>query len=98
MATDVAAASPVRRLLRRRATRLTVRDRLAVMVMVGVPLLFVLGLIWGPTLASVYLSFTSWDGIGGLDTIDLIRVTNYDQIGSIYPQFWPALRHNLIWL
>jgi multiple sugar transport system permease protein len=68
------------------------------MVMVGVPLVFVVGLIWGPTLASVYLSFTSWDGLGGVSTIDWIGTTNYDQIGSIYPPFWPALRHNLIWL
>jgi multiple sugar transport system permease protein len=98
MATDVATASPARRLLRRRATRLSLRDRVAVTVMVGVPLVFVLGLIWGPTLASVYLSFTSWDGLGGVSTIDWIGTTNYDQIGSIYPPFWPALRHNLIWL
>jgi multiple sugar transport system permease protein len=46
----------------------------------------------------VYLSFTSWDGLGGVSTIDWIGTTNYDQIGSIYPPFWPALRHNLIWL
>jgi multiple sugar transport system permease protein len=98
MATDVAAASRIGRLIRPRATRLPLRDRVAVMVMVGVPLVFVVGLIWLPTLASVYLSFTSWDGIGGLDTIDWIGLTNYDQIGSIYPPFWPALRHNLIWL
>jgi multiple sugar transport system permease protein len=97
MATDVRAAS-TGRLIRQRATRLTLRDRVAVTVMVGVPLVFVLGLVWGPTLASVYLSFTSWDGLGGLDTIDWIGATNYDQITSIYPPFGPALRHNLIWL
>jgi multiple sugar transport system permease protein len=98
MATDVVAAPRVRRLLGRRATRLSLRDRVAVTVMVGVPLVFVIGLIWGPTLASVYLSFTSWDGLGGVSTIDWIGTTNYDQIGSIYPPFWPAVRHNLVWL
>jgi multiple sugar transport system permease protein len=98
MATEVASASRLGRLIRRRATRLSVRDRVAVAVMVGVPLVFVVGLVWLPTLASVYLSFTSWDGLGGVDTIDWIGATNYDQIFSIYPQFWPALRHNLIWL
>jgi multiple sugar transport system permease protein len=97
MATDIAAAPRVAR-LKRRATRLTARDRLAVAVMLGVPLVFVVGLVWLPTLASVYLSFTSWDGIGGLDTIKWTGTTNYDQIFSIYPPFWPALRHNLIWL
>jgi multiple sugar transport system permease protein len=97
MATDIAAAPRVAR-LKRRATRLTARDRVAVCVMVGVPLVFVVGLVWLPTLASVYLSFTSWDGIGGLGTIKWTGTTNYDQIVSIYPPFWPALRHNLIWL
>jgi multiple sugar transport system permease protein len=98
MSMDVAAAPRSGRLFRRRATRLSLGDRVAVAVMVGVPLVVVVGLVWLPTLASVYLSFTSWDGIGGIDTIDWIGVTNYDQIGSIYPPFWPALRHNLIWL
>ena len=96
MATDIAAGRVAR--VRQRATRLTARDRLAVCVMVGIPLVFVVGLVWLPTLASVYLSFTSWDGIGGLDTINWVGTTNYDQIFSIYPPFWPALRHNLIWL
>jgi multiple sugar transport system permease protein len=96
MATDIAAGRVAR--VRQRATRLTARDRVAVCVMVGIPLVFVVGLVWLPTLASVYLSFTSWDGIGGLDTINWVGTTNYDQIFSIYPPFWPALRHNLIWL
>ena len=96
MATDIAAGRVAR--VSQRATRLTARDRVAVCVMVGIPLVFVVGLVWLPTLASVYLSFTSWDGIGGLDTINWVGTTNYDQIFSIYPPFWPALRHNLIWL
>jgi multiple sugar transport system permease protein len=83
---------------RRRLNRLSPRDRLAVALMVGVPLAFVVGFIWFPTFASVYLSFTSWDGIGGLDTIEWIGTTNYQQIVEIYPPFWPAFRHNLIWL
>jgi multiple sugar transport system permease protein len=83
---------------RRRATGLSARDRVAVGFMLGVPLLLVVGLMWLPTLASVGLSFTSWDGLGGLGTIKWIGTQNYDQIFSIYPPFWPALRHNLIWL
>jgi ABC-type sugar transport system permease subunit len=97
MATEIAAAGRVAR-AKQRATRLTARDRVAVGFMVGIPLVFVVSLVWLPTLASVYLSFTSWDGIGGLDTINWVGTTNYDQIFSIYPPFWPALRHNLIWL
>lgn len=66
--------------------------------MVGVPLALVVGLVWLPTLASVYLSFTSWDGIGGLGAIKWVGFRNYDQIFNIYPPFFPALRHNVIWL
>ncbi|MFL5842929.1 MAG: carbohydrate ABC transporter permease [Thermoleophilaceae bacterium] len=98
MATEVAAAPQRKRRIGRRATRLSGRDRIAVTVMVGIPLIFVIGLIWLPTLASVYLSFTNWDGLGGLNTIHWIGTRNYSQIFSIYPPFWPAFRHNLIWL
>jgi multiple sugar transport system permease protein len=99
MATDTAVVrdgAGARR--RRRVGRLTAGDRVAVGLMVGVPLAFVVAFIWFPTLSSVYLSFTNWDGIGGIDTINWIGTTNYQQIVDIYPPFWPALRHNLIWL
>jgi ABC-type sugar transport system permease subunit len=78
--------------------RLSLGDRLTVTLMVGVPLLFVVGLVWLPTFLSGYLSFTSWDGIGGVSQIEWVGTRNYSQIFSIYPPFWPAFRHNLIWL
>ena len=97
MATETAAVrAPARR--RRRVGRLTLGDRVAVTLMVGVPVAFVVTFMWFPTLSSVYLSFTNWDGIGGLNTINWIGTTNYQQIVDIYPPFWPAFRHNLIWL
>jgi multiple sugar transport system permease protein len=99
MATDIAAGRQTGGVRRgRRAVRLSARDRIAVTVMVGVPLVVVGGLIWFPTFASVGLSFTSWDGIGGLGTIKWVGTENYQQIAEIYPPFWPAFRHNLIWL
>jgi multiple sugar transport system permease protein len=45
----------------------------------------------------VALSFTRWDGIG-LDSIQWIGLRNYREIFTIYPPFYPALWHNLIWL
>jgi multiple sugar transport system permease protein len=78
--------------------RLSLGDRVAVTLMVGVPLAVVVGLIWVPTFLSVVLSFTSWDGIGGIDTIEWVGTRNYQQIFEIYPPFWPAFRHNVIWL
>jgi multiple sugar transport system permease protein len=82
----------------RRVRRLTTRDRLVLALMLGVPSLIHLGLVWGPALASVALSFTSWDGIGGLSTIKWVGFQNYHDIVTIYPPFWPAIRHNVLWL
>ena len=66
--------------------------------MLGVPALLVLGLVWLPALATVVLSFTRWDGIGGWDTIEWNGVQNYVDAFTIYPPFQPALSNNLIWL
>ena len=82
----------------KRAVRLSGRDRVTIGVMAGVPLLVVGGLIWFPTIASVVLSFTNWDGIGGVTTAHWVGTENYRQIATIYPPFWPAVKHNLIWL
>ena len=83
---------------RGRAVRLSSRDKLALTLMVGIPLVLVGGLIWFPTIASIVLSFTNWDGIGGVTTAQWIGTENYHQVATIYPPFWPALEHNLIWL
>jgi multiple sugar transport system permease protein len=99
MAIDIAAARETGGVrTRRRAVRLTTRDRIAVALMVGVPMVVVGGLVWFPTICSMLLSFTSWDGFGGVGAIHYIGVQNYDQIAHIYPPFWPALRHNIYWL
>ena len=73
-------------------------DKVVIGVMVAVPTLLVVLLIWLPALASVVLGFARWEGIGGLDTIQWIGFDNYKNIFTIYPPFWPALRHNLIFL
>ena len=66
--------------------------------MAGLPLLLHVGLVWLPSLLSVVLSFTRWNGIGGLGTIEPVGLENYEQITTIYPPFWPAVQNNLIWL
>ena len=99
MAIDIAArvgTGGARR--KRRAVRLSARDRITIAVMVGVPVLVVGGLVWFPTVASILLSFTNWDGIGGVSQAHWIGTQNYRQIATINPEFWPAVRHNLIWL
>ena len=81
-----------------REKRLPARDRLTVIVMVTVPLVLVLLLVWLPAMGSVALSFGKWNGFGDLDTIEWVGFQNYRDIATIYPPFWPAIQHNLIWL
>jgi ABC-type sugar transport system permease subunit len=66
--------------------------------MVVIPVAIVSFFIWFPTISSIILSFSNWDGIGGIGTIHFIGTTNYHQIATIYPPFWPAFKHNLYWL
>jgi multiple sugar transport system permease protein len=80
---------------RRRFRRLTNRDILVLCFLVGVPLFLDIALIWGPTVVSVLLSFTSWDGVSEIRSVG---TRNYHTIFSVYPLFWPAVRHNLLWL
>ncbi|WP_219418004.1 carbohydrate ABC transporter permease [Pseudonocardia nigra] len=82
----------------RRRRRLAPRDRIVVTAMVVIPAVFVIGLVWLPALGSVLLSFTSWNGIGGLDEIEIVGTENYVDVATIYPPFWPALWHNVLWL
>ena len=82
----------------RRVRRMTSRDRIVVVLMVAVPLFLVIGLVWLPAIATVALSFTNWNGIGGLDTIHWVGLQNYHDVVTIYPPFKPAVEHNLLWL
>jgi len=66
--------------------------------MVGIPALVVGGFVWFPAIASIFLSFTNWDGLGSLTSAHWVGTQNYHEIATIYPPFWPAVRHNLIWL
>ncbi len=78
--------------------RFKARERLLLAAMVGVPFLLVLWLVWLPALGSVALSFGKWNGIGEVSNIEWVGWRNYQDIVSIYPPFWPAVRNNLIWL
>lgn len=82
----------------RRVRVLTRTDVVAVSLMVAIPTLLVLILVWFPALVTVALSFTSWNGVGSLSSIRVVGTANYVNVATNYPPFWPALRHNLIWL
>ena len=81
-----------------RRRSLGTRDTVVLALMLGVPLALSLLLVWGPALMSVGLSFTRWNGIGGFAAAEPVGGENYQQITTNYPQFWPALQHNVIWL
>ncbi len=84
--------------IRRRYSLLTTWDKVVLALMVGIPLLFDLVLIWGPTIASFLISFTNWNGIGSPTDAKVIGTANYENLFTAYPFFWPALQHNIIWL
>src|SRR2546430_16911198 len=99
MAIDIAAGTDVGGARRRaRAVRLSTSDRIAVAIMVGVPTLVVGGLIWFPTVASILLSFTNWDGIGGGSSAHLVGTQEYREIPTSYPPVWPGVERNTSWL
>ncbi len=83
---------------KQRVRRLNGRDRVVVTLMVLVPMILVIGLVWIPALSTVALSFTNWDGIGGLSTIKWVGTKNYHDIFTIYPPFKPAIKNNLLFL
>jgi multiple sugar transport system permease protein len=90
--------------------RLSRADLLIVIAMIAVPVLADLAFIWGPALTSVALSFFQWSGVGGVqlrschptvfipDNGCVFGVQNYVQAATVYPPFWPAVEHNVIWL
>jgi multiple sugar transport system permease protein len=98
-ATPAVGSPPAMRKRRRRGVRtLSKRDVVVLCLMIGIPLIVDLFFIWFPAVATVFLSFTNWSGIGGTKTIHAAGVQNYVQAATNYPPFWPAVRHNVLWL
>ncbi len=89
--------SPPSRAHPRPPRRLGPGDRLFLTLIVGIPLLALLVFVWLPALASIGLSFTSWDGLT-LSDIRWVGLDNYHEILTNYPPFWPAVRNNVVWL
>jgi len=83
---------------RRRYSLLTRHDKLLLVLMIGIPLTLDIVLIWGPTVVSILLSFTNWDGIGDLTLKNFVGLKNYQFLFTGYTLFWPAFTHNVIWL
>ncbi len=83
---------------RRRYSQLSRRDRIALGFFVGVPTFFHIMFVWVPTISTVALSFTEWDGLK-LGTWKLIGFENYWRVFTVFDnKFFPALFNNLILL
>ena len=99
MATTTAAAAATGTPRRRRRRSVFSRnDKIVLGFLIGVPTFIVIALVWVPTILSIVLSFTSWNGIGGVGRIKFVGLRNYQQIFTIYPAFWSAVRNNVLWL
>jgi ABC-type sugar transport system permease subunit len=83
---------------RRRRSVFSRSDRVVLGFLIGVPTFIVVALVWVPTILSIILSFSSWNGIGGVSRIKWVGFQNYEQIFTIYPAFWSAVRNNVLWL
>ena len=80
---------------KRRVQRLTKRDKIVLALMLGIPALLELSLVWGPAIATVFLSFTNAQSASPIHNVGS---QNYHYLRTIDPEFWPAVRHNIIWL
>ena len=65
--------------------------------MIVVPTLLVVWLVWLPAIGFWFcFSFTNWNGIGSIGDARFLGLKNYHDVTTIYPPFWPAVRHNLV--
>jgi len=94
--TTAAGAKAPRR--RRRRSNFTKKDRAVLFGLVGLPTVLHVLFVWIPAILTVLLSFTFWDGIGGVKNIHWAGFQNYTQIFSLYEAFPKALRNNALWL
>ena len=82
---------------RHRLRQLSGGDKVVLAIMIAIPTLIQALLIWIPTVASVFLSFTKWNGLS-ITNLRFAGLDNYLYILKDYPPFWPAVLHNVIWL
>lgn len=83
---------------KRQKPGMSTRDRVTVALMILVPTSVVAMLVWLPAIATIVLSFFDWDGFGPFTEAKFVGVKWYSDAATIYPAFWPAIQHNVIWL
>ena len=83
---------------RGKVTGFSGRDRTVFWLMVAIPTAVHLLLVWVPTIASIFFSFTDWKGIRFSD-INLVGFLNYQQIFTVFERdFFQAVLNNAVLL
>lgn len=86
---------PKKQRKRRSAMALSGRDRTVFVLMIAIPTFFHVMLVWVPTIASIFFSFTDWNGIR-LSDLNFVGFLNYEQIFTVFEKdFWQAVINNL---
>ena len=73
-------------------------DRFTLAAFVGFPTALHILFVWVPAVCTILLSFTFWDGIGGVKDITWVGFTNYRQVITLDQNLPIALRNNFLWL
>ncbi len=79
---------------KKRKSQFQGKDRWVFMAMVGIPTFLHVSLVWVPTIASIFLSFTDWRGFR-LTDMNFVGVLNYEQIVTVFNlDFFQAIINN----
>lgn len=71
------------------------RDRIALVLLIGIPTLVHVAFVWFPAIATIVLSFTDWNGISGVGDIRFIGMRNYWEIFTVFESdVWSAVINN----
>jgi multiple sugar transport system permease protein len=66
--------------------------------MILIPTAVAATLVWVPAMATIVMSFFDWDGFSPFSEAKFVGTRWYTEAATIYPAFWPAIQHNVIWL
>ncbi|MEQ1701939.1 MAG: sugar ABC transporter permease, partial [Ilumatobacteraceae bacterium] len=81
----------------RHFSQLSPVDKLVLGLMVGVPSFLHIVLVWIPAILTAVLSFTKWDNVTPVSTIEMVGFQNYWQIFTVFDSaLFPALFNNLV--
>lgn len=98
MSSDVTTAAPLAG-RRRRYSQLSKRDKWTLWAMVGVPTLLHVVFVWIPTISTIVLSFTKWDGLSSVSKIKPVGFRNYWEIFTVFEKkLFDALFNNVVLL